>query len=235
MDTTENEAKEKTRFTDKNFTHVINAEIQKAPIDVLIVQAGSVDITNMKTNNQNLKKYGEYLKQQAIVSASNLFTSVSNALNSNQKIQKAIILKQTPRYDPTSADPQSTKAALAQLYNDTLDQLYLCSSLKNKICIGSHDLECSGGVRYSRYRKIGKYDGLHFYGSSGRKAYTESVLNILRSIGNMLFSPPNYFRRYHNTESQTKPSNQSNLTCPTQESDWMNDQNIRYKKNVQFQ
>ena len=51
----------------------------------------------------------------------------------------------------------------------------------------------------------------------------------------MMSSPPNYFRRYHNTESQTKPSNQSNLTCPTQESDWMNDQDIRYKKNVNVQ
>ena len=72
----ETEASEKTRFPDKNFDAVINSELKNSETDILIIQAGSVDITNLKTKEDNPKKYGEYFKQQAILSASNLFTCV---------------------------------------------------------------------------------------------------------------------------------------------------------------
>ena len=82
-DTSENEAKEKTKFPDKSFDNVIQTELRKSDTDMLVIQSGSVDITNMKTTGENPKKYGEYFKQQAVVSATNLFISVSNALIAN--------------------------------------------------------------------------------------------------------------------------------------------------------
>ena len=93
----ETEATVKTKFPDKNFDLIINAELKKAQTDILIVQSGSVDVTNMKTNNDNTKKYAEYFKQQAILSATSLFNSISNAINSNPDLQEVILLKQTPR------------------------------------------------------------------------------------------------------------------------------------------
>ena len=58
-------------------------------------------------------------------------------------------------------------------------------SLKERLVIGAHNLECSGGVHEARYRdiKTGKYDGVHLYGPSGRKAFSVSVLNILKNAG----------------------------------------------------
>ena len=76
----ETEAMEKTKFPDKNFGAVIARELEKAPTDTLIIQAGSVDITNMKTGGNNVKRFSEYFKQQAVISAKNLFSDVSNAL-----------------------------------------------------------------------------------------------------------------------------------------------------------
>ena len=128
-DVAENDAKDKARFPDKNFANVIESELKKDPTDVLIIQAGSVDISNMKTKGNNAMKYGEYFKQQTIISASNLFTTVSNAVSCNPSLSKAIIMKQTPRYDPSANDPHAIKAALAQLYNDTLVQLWLGSPI----------------------------------------------------------------------------------------------------------
>ena len=186
----------------------------------------------MKTNNDNTKKYAEYFKQQAILSATSLFNSISNAINSNPDLQEVILLKQTPRYDPSSNDPHSVKAALSQLYNDTIVQLWLSSPLKSKISIGSHSLECSGGIRDSRYRKGKLFEGIHMYGPSGRKAYTESVLKIIRNAGHVLSSPPVYFHNYHKTEIQSGSPPQENYTCPTQDSDWQNDKDIRYKRNI---
>ena len=184
----------------------------------------------MKTRGNKAVKYGEYFKQQAIISATNLFTNVCNALKSNPNIKKVILMKQIPRYDTATVDPNAIKAALSQLYNDTLMQLWLGSPLKDRLTIGSHSLECSGGVRESRYRFRNKYDGIHMYGQSGKKAYTESVLRIIKDAGYIKSPPPKYFRRYHNTGGQTKATTYGEYTCPTQENDWMNDQDTRNKK-----
>ena len=114
-------------------------------------------------------------------------------------------MKQIPRYDPTSKDPCAIKAALSQLFNDTLVQLWLGSPLKDRMTIGTHSLECQGGVRDARYRNGKKYDGIHLYGPSDKKSYTESVLNIIRVAGHIRISPPSYFRRFHRALNQTKP------------------------------
>jgi hypothetical protein len=55
--------------------------------------------------------------------------------------------------------------------------------LKNKILIGSHNIDCSGSIRESRYRhtKSQRFDGIHLYGSSGMKAYYKSVIDVLKS------------------------------------------------------
>ena len=92
-------------------------------------------------------------------------------------------MKQTPQYDPIDVDPLGLKAALSQLFNNTLVELWLSSPLKDKIFVGSHNIDCSGAIQSARYRhtKTGRFDGVHLYGASGSKAYTKSVLNILRS------------------------------------------------------
>ena len=55
---------------------------------------------------------------------------------------------------------------------------------KNKIFVGTH-IECSGGIREARYRctKSGRFDRIHLYGCTGMKAYTNSVMNILKFAG----------------------------------------------------
>ena len=80
-------------------------------------------------------------------------------------------------------DPLSLKPALSQLFNNTLTDQWMSSPHKDKIFIGTHNIECTGAIKESRYRetKTGKFDGVHLFGSSGQKAYTLSVLNILKN------------------------------------------------------
>ena len=94
-------------------------------------------------------------------------------------------MKQIPWYDRADIDPRSIKQALSQIYNNTLTDSWLASPLKQKIFVGNHNIECSGGIRESRYRNIktGAFDGIHLFGSSGSKAYTKSVLDILKQAG----------------------------------------------------
>ena len=116
------------------------------------------------------------------MSSKNIFQAGVNALSASNSLEKIVIMKQIPRYDPTQVDPMSLKPALSQLFNNTLTDLWMNSEFKDRIIIGNHNIECSGAIKESRYRetKTGRFDGIHLYGSSGRKAYTNSVLNILQ-------------------------------------------------------
>ena len=182
---------------------------KKKDDDVLIVQSGSVDITNLKTDGcitQNV----EYFKQKTLISAKNLFTAVSNAEINHPHLKKIIILKQIPRYDFLSSNPPGLKHHLSKLYNDTLDQLFSEHPFKNKMIIGNHNLECSGGVFQARYRNIqsGKFDAVHLFGPSGVKSYTASVLQVLSSANLVKVNPTKYYDQYnHKTSHQAGNQN----------------------------
>ena len=140
-----------------------------------------MDITNLNTK-ANQSQNMEYFRQEAVISAKNLFQTAVNALSGFSTLEKVVVMKQTPRYDPINVDPLSLKPALAELYNNTLTQEWMDCDIKDKIYIGNHNIDCNGAIREARYRetRTGRFDGIHLYGSSGRKAYTKSVLNILK-------------------------------------------------------
>ena len=55
--------------------------------------------------------------------------------------------------------------------------------MRDKIFVGSHEsIACTGGIREARYRctQSKRFDGIHLYGPSGMKAYTNSVMEILK-------------------------------------------------------
>ena len=78
----------------------------------------------------------------------------------------------------------SLKAELAEYANSIYRHLWFESSLKDKIVLGKHSLDCSEKTRLARYtdRINNRYDGVHMYGEAGRIAYTDSVLAILSSV-----------------------------------------------------
>ena len=152
--------KHSPKFPTKIFNDVFKNELKKNKEDILIVQSGSVDITNLKTESANDEHF-EYFKQQSVMSAINLFTAVTNAAANHPHLKKIIILKQIPRYD--FPNPPGLKHCLSQLYNETLDQLYAKCAFKDKLSIGNHSLGCSGGILQAKYNNIqsGKFDGTH--------------------------------------------------------------------------
>ena len=183
-DEVSNIAKHAARYPNQNFADVSRTELSKTQYDVLLLQAGSVDITNLSTI-KNPTEHFEYFNQQAVQSANNLFNVAVQAISTQPSLQKVVIFKQTPRYDTIQDDPLQLKQALSQIFNNSLVDLWIKSPLKDKIFIGTHNIECTGGIREARYRctKTGRYDGVHLYGTTGSKAYTNSVWNILKSAG----------------------------------------------------
>ena len=151
-DTVANVAKHPARFPVSNYTDVIAKEIHKDDYETLIIQAGSVDITNLKTKKDTLEHL-EYFKQETVISAKNIFSAGVGALKQKPAIKKVVILKQIPRYDRSEDDPMGIKPALSQLFNNTLTECWLNSSAKEKIFVGNHNIDCTGSIRESRYRE----------------------------------------------------------------------------------
>ena len=171
--------------------------MSNSPSKILVMQAPSADITRLKTNVKNVHDYREFFKQQAVISATNLFTVATNAIQTHN-LKQTVILSQVPRNDTLQTDPLRIKKELSQLYNDTLLQLKRSSPFSSYISLVNHRLECpTGGAYAARYRSRRRYDGVHLYGPSGAKAYTESFLCMLRDLNLVKNPPPKFYRRYH--------------------------------------
>ena len=84
---------------------------------------------------------------------------------------------------------------------------------KSRILIGAQNFECTGAIKESRYRetKTGKYDGVHLYGSSGRKAYTNSVINILEAA-NLISEDYLYHQTCPQAKYQASQKQMSHIT-----------------------
>ena len=200
--TSENEAQLPPKLPERSYRKITDKALDDNDPDVLILQAGAPDITSFKTNIPGAKKYLEYFKQQMVIAAGNLFTVATDSLASRPALKKVVILKQVPRYDSDTTNPFRMKSLLANLFNDTLKELKASSSYKDSIYLGNYSLEYSGVIRDARYKTNHRFDGVHLFGSSGRKAYTESVLMILRESDSIKKAPHTYFRRYHSNSPQ---------------------------------
>ena len=151
FDKVSNVAKQAARFPAANFTDVVPAELNKGRFNTLVLQAGSVDITNLNTKD-NPKEYMEYFRQETILSAQNIFRAATNALRAHPNLSKVIIMSQIPRYDTPHVDPLALKASLSLLFNTSLTNLWMESPDKEKIHVGSHNIDCNGAIRETRYR-----------------------------------------------------------------------------------
>ena len=98
-------------------------------------------------------------------------------------MKKVTIMNHAPRYDTHDVDPMGLKHKLANYANNYMLELWLDCPMKDRISIGSHNLECSGEERMKRYKddRSGRYDGVHHNSGVGKVFYTESVLEILLS------------------------------------------------------
>ena len=200
---TENEAQVAPKLPGRSFQKVTDDSLKNNESELLILQAGAADITNFKTKDKSANQYREYFKQQTVIAAKNMITVATNSLINYPSLKQVIIMKQVPRYDAISVDPLGTKASLAQLYNDTLVELKSKSSYGSEILICNHNLDCSGGIREARYKSKHRFDGVHLFGSSGSKAFTESILMALKEADLVKNTPLSHFRRYHMKYNQS--------------------------------
>ena len=163
------------KFPDRNFTDVVPAELAAGDIDVAVNMAPSVEMTNLPKNAHH-----EYAYQEASSGSYNMVKVATLALAANNNLQYFIIAERAPRYDQWES---LNKYANEELYEAL--QTVENEEIRKKIVIGKHNLDCTGGLRQSRFgdSRYGQVDGIHLKGSSGRVAFTRSMAAILAAAG----------------------------------------------------
>ena len=210
-------------FPKKNLTDVTKEALKPGNnYKHLVIQCGSVDITNIDTQINPLENL-KVSEQTASMSSQNIFSVVEDALEKNDHLEKVILLDRPPRYDLDEKDPHHIKTHLSKFANTEFRRLWENSKFKDRIIIGEHDLHCSGDVRGERYgdERSKDFDGIHLYGPSGKAAYTNSILNILfkASLLNKKISyspsrnmPNKHYPRHHQNSNGLQK--QGNVTPP---------------------
>ena len=160
------------RFPEKNFTDVVTTQVVTK--DILVMQASSVDLTELGRQTHMSQAYVE---QKALDSSYNMIKIAESALRDSPYLKQVILNERVPRYDNLKQ--------LSENANKELYQLREASVYKDKIHIGKHTLECEGELRNSRYGYPSEkcYDAIHLRGRTGKKSYTESILNIFSEAG----------------------------------------------------
>ena len=87
-----------------------------------------------------------------------------NALANQPDLKNVTIMNHAPREDAPAIDPSGIKPILANFANSYLLELWIDSPMKNRIFIGSHNLDCHGDTRTKRYtdEQSGRYDGVRY-------------------------------------------------------------------------
>ena len=100
---------------------------------------GTVEITNLNTSHipeVNIEKF----KEEVTRSTQNMFKLAESVLQTYKYIEKVIILKKPPRFDPIKDDPLQLKPQLSSLGNALLFDLWCKSNMRNKIVKGDHQI-----------------------------------------------------------------------------------------------
>ena len=111
------------------------------PFTHLVLSAPSVDISNLETSKLTQKDNIEDLQHEVLSSCQNMFITAESALKNFPNLKKVVILKHGERFDPPHIDPCGVKSELANFANATFDQLLFTSPFKQRIQIGSRNLD----------------------------------------------------------------------------------------------
>lgn len=187
----------------------------------IVLNAPTVDITNLDTSKLTPTDNTEYFKQEVVVSCKNVFSVAHEALEKNQNLVKVIISEHSPRYDQLNVDPISLKPALAKFANTTFNNLWMESPWKSKIIVAAHNLQCDVKTRDERFTHEGtnRYDGIHAYSQSGKAAFTRSLIGILVKLLLLFIKVLTYLRiriiilTVHRQDIRTKTTLSLSRTC----------------------
>ena len=89
-------------------------------------------------------------------------------------------MERPPRFDPPDSDPAHLKAWLSDYANGVLHDELAKSNVKQRVFVCPHSLPQTFEQDLYGHPARRGFDGVHFHGSNGSKAFTHSMCNILQ-------------------------------------------------------
>ena len=165
--------------------------IKDGNIDTLVMEAGSIEITNIDVNKammntdkdieESKKEWFELVEE----SSKSLFKIAEDCVIRNPNMN-VVIVKRPDRFDRGTKDILGIKPKLSEYANKVYDQCLLQSNHAGKI----HVLDIKLGAKNSNYLKDiiygmpdnPRYDGIHLSGSEARRHFSYRVVQALKHI-----------------------------------------------------
>ena len=178
-------------FRSKNFRAVVPDVILKDDIDTLVLQTGSIEITNLEVNktvmdtkkhiNEHKKQWFEKVERDS----TNLFNIAEDALKRSATLKKVIIIKRLPRYDRSRDDILGIKSQLSEYANNCYDQLWIKKGCPDNIFVVQlNGLKSTGYIREIVYGKTKSknYDGIHLRGPHAVRHFSYRAVQAIKSV-----------------------------------------------------
>jgi hypothetical protein len=168
-------------FPEKTVDKVTKEELSKDHYNLLIMQTGSIEITNFDTT-KNIDENLPYWEQEVYRSSLETFQIAERSIAQNPRLEKVIIFKRNFRCDPFTSDPQGIKYRLSEYGNDAYDDIWKKKGNPKNIVISDQNLrECNGVLRTMRFGSSNdrKFDGIHYIGKFATQHYTFGTVNAL--------------------------------------------------------
>ena len=199
------------RYKDVNFKEMVPKVIERDDPDTIVLQTGSIEITNIDVNNalmdtkKHLNEYRREWFEKVEKDSENLFNIAKEALEKSKNVRKVIIVKRISRFDRSSSDLIGIKSQLSRYANSVYDQLWIKNGSPENIILIDLDLECTGYFRdlvYGKYDDT-KFDGIHLSGKGAVRQFTYRVIKQLKE------------KVYSSVKGKPSPSQVDNhIDCP---------------------
>ena len=166
---------EEGRYKESNFAAIVPDVVRKGDVDILVLQTGSIELTNIDVNkaiDDKSKDINEYKKEwyiKAEKDSENLFSIAESAIAHSPELN-VVIVKRLPRFDHISRVPLGIKSQLSKFANYVYDQLWLKRGSPARIHVVDFNIECKNGsyLKDMLYGKPNnqKFDGTHLIGGA---------------------------------------------------------------------
>ena len=190
------EFRDRSEETQEGQTHInismgVSEVLEEKEADVLILQGGSKEITNIAVNEalmdskRSIDDYKRSWFEMVEKDSSCIFKTAEKAVEAQPNLE-VIILKRLPRYDKRSQDMLGIKSDLSEFANTAYNQLWRKSGSPQNIKIVDIDLQTQ---KYRNLRELiygsvnsSKFDGVNLLGQGASRHFSYRLKQAVRPI-----------------------------------------------------
>ena len=110
------------KYPERNFLKVVPEKLKNGKYDTLVLQGGSIEITNINTRNEEKEKNISNWKNKVKKSSEQMFSLAEQSIATYPGLE-VIIVSRIPRFDSTYNDPPQVKSKLSQYGNSLYHNL----------------------------------------------------------------------------------------------------------------